>query len=90
MTQDRTRSGTHHVLTVQESQLVTDESQDNAEPWAELQELGKVGENPHSEPEEDTALLGSARLSLGRGALGTWSGGPAGDSSSGSGPGHLP
>lgn len=42
------------MLTVQESQLVTDESQDNAEPWAELQELGKVGENPHSEPEEDT------------------------------------
>lgn len=42
------------MLTVQESQLVTGESQGNAEHWAELQELGKVGENPHSEPEKDT------------------------------------
>lgn len=53
------------MLTVQESQLVTDEPQGNVEHWAELQELGKDRAR-----EGHTALLGSAQAFPGHGSTG--------------------
>jgi len=69
--------GTHQVLTVHETQLVIDKSQGHMDHRAELQELGRDGEEPVLEAGQGHAAQpDSAALSLGTGAAGTWDGSP--------------